>query len=173
MRAFAAMILYAFIAYCVSDKDSNVSSFEADSYEYVEEESTRGAIMDHHISSFYDEVKEINFRCDNLIGYKIVCGYLGVEMSFEEKIVKSEHGGTIYGQTDGRTLWMYLPTCHPSFKEVFFHEVGHVLLGHNCNHLREELNDEKREGEADFFAHEIMRLLGEELNEYRLMGQLH
>lgn len=159
------------VSHCRNQVEDRSQNFLKEDFLY-EAELTRGAKMDLHIYEFTNLIKDLDFNCENLNAYEVVCDLIGVDLVWEEKIVLRDEK-RIGGQTNGKWIRIYVDPCNPFADQIFFHEVGHVLLRHLDKDIRSLLSLEEREGEADYFSFQVIELMDEELNEWPLGDQFY
>lgn len=119
-------------------------------------------LMEQSISDVYALAKHMDFFCSKT-GYEDLATMLGLELIWEEeKLVPSprDKEKRVVGETNGKKIYLYLNRCDKATKEVFFHEIGHVKMRH-CR-PNSMLSYAAEEGEADYFAQEMIKLLNQQ-----------
>lgn len=122
------------------------------------ENTTRGANLERkvkmvvHISKDYDLDK-----CETK-SYEYICDELGINLYWSIPNAEQKKAGRL-AYASGNDVVMLISRCDYYVNEVFFHEIGHILLGHQGenHHLDYE---EVKEVEADYFSMYVMDKLG-------------
>lgn len=120
-----------------------------DKFTFDEVGGTRGAVMTENVLKVSNLMKDLDFDCGGT-GYGELTDKLNLVLIWEDR------RDDAWGKTNFDTIWMYLPPCDPLAKGTYFHEIGHVVLSHE-----KEEDYEYAQSEANYFAYEMLKTLGE------------
>lgn len=127
---------------------------------------TRGKIIADRIAMVSELIEGEPFDCGPGVygfpaGYRNVAAAVGTVVYWRDETLPEAEKGRLLGgegwhvmgyQADDH-IGMYYPPCHPRALRVFFHEIGHLVLGHGEGMDYED----EMEIEADYFAAELLR----------------
>ena len=116
---------------------------------------TLGAVMQSHVDKVSTIAKEVDWIC-NTYPFSYVVDHLNIEIHWDTVDI-IEQGAFAFAID--REVHMQIGVCHPAVIEVFFHEVGHILMGHCSNRQNISYSDIMEE-EANYLSMYIMNELG-------------
>lgn len=141
MKAFILMIVTAFAFHFLLGEESEPTPTGA----------TTGATLQYHVDRVAKIAKGVDWTCDSY-AFEHVTDRLGLSLHWDTVEI-SEQGAWAFAVRD--EVHMQIGVCHRVAQEVFFHEVGHILMGH-CGPRKAISYTGAKEVEADHFSLYVM-----------------
>lgn len=115
---------------------------------------TPGSQMQKQVDRVSSIAKGINLSCDNS-DLHYIAQELGLELHWDSLKARPDY----WGYARRNEVHMEIEGCHPCTKSVFFHEVGHILLGHTTGGCTKDY-ESQMEVEANYFAYYVFEKIG-------------